>query len=86
MRALAAGRRGARTARWKREAEIEMEGIEMKEAEMGNMEARTRSTLILVAFEVKLFLSCSMENHNIGILLVLYFGKSFKVCTPLITL
>ena len=63
--------------------EAEVEGKEMEEAEMGNMEARTRSTLILVAFEVELFLSCSMENHNIGMLLVLYFGKSFKVCTSL---
>ena len=31
-----------------------MEGKEMKEAEMGNMEARSRSALILVAFEVEL--------------------------------
>ena len=39
-----------------------MEGVEMEEAEMGNMEARTRSALILVAFEVELLLSCSMET------------------------
>ena len=43
----------------------------MEEAEMGNMEARTRSALILVAFEVELLLSCSMENHNISMPIVL---------------
>ena len=59
MRPVVAGRRGARRARWKTR---EMEGVEMKEAEMGNMEARTRSALILVAFEVELLLSCSVKT------------------------
>ena len=64
-----------RKARWKREKETKEikgeEGEEIKEADMGNMETRSRSTLILVAFEVELLLSCSMENHNISMPLVL---------------
>ena len=60
----------------------------MEEAEMGNMEARTRSALILVAFEVELLLSCSMENHNrsiyVHILLVLYSAS--ELCTLLIAI
>ena len=40
--------------------------MEVKEADMGNIkEARTRTVPVLVAFEVELQLSCSMENHNI---------------------
>ena len=54
----------------------------MEEAEMGNMEARTRSALILVAFEVELLLSCSVKT-------TIYAACAFstsEVCTLLIAL
>ena len=56
----------------------------MEEAEMGNMEARTRSALILVAFEVELLLSCSVKTTICSMLLVLY--STSEVCTLIIAL
>ena len=63
---MVSGRREASRVRWKTEREEEEEGMEVKEVDMGNRkEARTRIVPVLVAFEVELQLSCSMENHNI---------------------
>ena len=67
MRAVVSGRREASRVSWKTEREGDEGGMEViKEADMGNIkEVRTRIVPVLVAFEVELQLSCSMENHNI---------------------
>ena len=56
---------------------------EVKEAEMGKIAVKTRTALILAAFEAEAAILLNRKPQNM--LIVLYSGKSTDLCTFFIT-